>query len=216
MISRNFLFGVHALLVLVCHDHSCWSHSSSTRARRRGDIENEKEVPAGPGAAAPADGGGGDTGGACCPLVCLAMAHDLSSSTTSTMVRGRQNQQERIKKRNTSSGPNYYVKNDAEQKNISSPFFLNNENSVVAVEEGKKKQAAVESTSLKNADVVRDLVISGSDASEGSYPWYASLHVATAVSGLYLEGFYCGGQLVSPDFVLSGENKVVEDAWIVV
>jgi hypothetical protein len=67
----------------------------------------------------------------------------------------------------------------------------------------KKIDAPTEQTVVDS----RDLVIDGSGASVGSYPWYASLHAASTISGLLLEGFYCGGQLVSPNFVLSGESN---------
>eukprot|EP00557_Chaetoceros_sp_GSL56_P001955 CAMPEP_0176493314 /NCGR_PEP_ID=MMETSP0200_2-20121128/9485_1 /TAXON_ID=947934 /ORGANISM="Chaetoceros sp., Strain GSL56" /LENGTH=639 /DNA_ID=CAMNT_0017890973 /DNA_START=57 /DNA_END=1976 /DNA_ORIENTATION=- len=54
----------------------------------------------------------------------------------------------------------------------------------------------------------RDLIIAGSDASVGSYTWYASLHDAatTVFDGLFMDGFKCGGQLVSPNFVLSAAH----------
>lgn len=75
-----------------------------------------------------------------------------------------------------------------------------------------EKEKSITSSTTSNDNAVasssdRELIVRGSDAPVGSYPWYASLHkAADTLDGLLLEGFYCGGQLVDPNFVLSAAH----------
>lgn len=52
----------------------------------------------------------------------------------------------------------------------------------------------------------RKTIVNGWDTKKGLYPWYASIHRSASTQGYDQHYFYCGGSLVSEEFVLTGKN----------